>query len=150
MAWPRPSSGTRARASGDEIAKSLQGSWRTLQQLVAAEVDADMGKPKAITAAAHKLTRLIDATHTQEQEYTDRGEGLPQGALQPASCATSLRRPKPWACSLSPQTTPLENTMKFNRFLMLVESRCFASNSGPPRRAPRNRAAGPRWVPSCV
>ena len=33
-----------------------------------------MDKPKAVSAAAHKLTRLIYAMLTHGQEYTDRGQ----------------------------------------------------------------------------
>ena len=33
-----------------------------------------MDKPKAVTAAAHKLARLIYAMLTHGQEYTDRGQ----------------------------------------------------------------------------
>ncbi len=37
-------------------------------------MSARMDKPKAITAAAHKLARLIYAMLTNGQEYTDRGQ----------------------------------------------------------------------------
>ena len=33
-----------------------------------------MDKPKAVTAAAHKLARLIYAMLTKGQEYTDQGQ----------------------------------------------------------------------------
>ena len=33
-----------------------------------------MDKPKAMTAAAHKLARLIYAMLTKGEEYTDRGQ----------------------------------------------------------------------------
>ncbi|MCK6424862.1 MAG: hypothetical protein L6Q75_07185 [Burkholderiaceae bacterium] len=33
-----------------------------------------MDKPKAVTAAAHKLARLIYAVLTKGQEYTDQGQ----------------------------------------------------------------------------
>jgi transposase len=33
-----------------------------------------MDKPKAVTAAAHKLARLIDAMLTNGEKYTDRGQ----------------------------------------------------------------------------
>ena len=33
-----------------------------------------MDKPKAVTAAAHKLARLIYAMLTNGEEYTDRGQ----------------------------------------------------------------------------
>jgi transposase len=33
-----------------------------------------MDKPKAVTAAAHKLARLICTMLTQGQEYTDQGQ----------------------------------------------------------------------------
>ncbi|MFN9030557.1 MAG: IS110 family transposase, partial [Betaproteobacteria bacterium] len=35
---------------------------------------ARMDKPKAITAAAHKLARLIDTMLTKGEEYTDQGQ----------------------------------------------------------------------------
>jgi len=35
---------------------------------------ARMDKPKAVTAAAHRLARLIYAMLTHRQEYTDRGQ----------------------------------------------------------------------------
>ena len=33
-----------------------------------------MDKPKAVTAAAHKLARLIDTMLTKGEEYTDQGQ----------------------------------------------------------------------------
>jgi hypothetical protein len=33
-----------------------------------------MDKPKAVTAAAHKLARLIHTLLTQGEEYTDQGQ----------------------------------------------------------------------------
>jgi transposase len=33
-----------------------------------------MDKPKAVTAAAHKLARLIDAMLTHGRKYTDQGQ----------------------------------------------------------------------------
>jgi len=36
-----------------------------------------MDKPRAVTAAVHKLARLIFAMLTHGQEYTDRGAGTP-------------------------------------------------------------------------
>jgi len=33
-----------------------------------------MDKPKAVTAAAHKLARLIDTLLTKGEEYTDQGQ----------------------------------------------------------------------------
>jgi hypothetical protein len=35
---------------------------------------ARIDKPKAVTAAAHKLARLIDTLLTQGVEYTDQGQ----------------------------------------------------------------------------
>lgn len=35
---------------------------------------ARIGKPKAVTAAAHKLARLIYTMLTRGEEYTDRGQ----------------------------------------------------------------------------
>ena len=40
-----------------------------------------MDKPKAVTAAAHKLARLIYAMLTKGQEYTDQGQDYCQRVL---------------------------------------------------------------------
>ena len=50
-----------------------------------------MDKPKAVTAAAHKLARLIYAMLTKGQEYTDLGQHYYEPALPPARAAQSLR-----------------------------------------------------------
>jgi len=76
---------------------------------------ARMDKPKAVTAAAHKLARLIYAMLRDGQEYTDRGRITSRSATASVSCTTSRRRPKPWGCSSSPLTTALINTIKINR-----------------------------------
>tara|TARA_B100001105_G_scaffold217834_1_gene183944 strand:+ start:169 stop:513 length:345 start_codon:yes stop_codon:yes gene_type:complete len=77
------------------MARSLQGSWRTehlfagrqaLRLAAAASrtsrsalgayfrrVCARMDKPKAVTAAAHKLARLIYRMLTKGKEHTDQG-----------------------------------------------------------------------------
>jgi transposase len=34
-----------------------------------------LGKPKAVSAATHKLARLINALLTKGQKYTDQGQG---------------------------------------------------------------------------
>ncbi len=70
------------RASVEEIAKSLQGNWRAehlfaLKQALGAyyrRMCSRMDKPKAVTAAAHKLVRLIYTMLTKGQEYTDQGQ----------------------------------------------------------------------------
>jgi hypothetical protein len=76
---------------------------------------ARMDKPNAVTAAAHKLARLIYAMLRHGQDYTDRGRITSRSATASGSCTTSRRRPKPWGCSSSPLTTSLENTIKINQ-----------------------------------
>src|SRR5471032_1483619 len=48
----------RNRASVEEIARSLQGNWRS----------------EHLSAAAHKLARLIYVMLTKGEEYTDQGQ----------------------------------------------------------------------------
>lgn len=62
---------------------------------------ARMDKPKAVTAATHKLARLIYAMLTNGEEYTDRGRTTRRSTTASGSCPTSPRRPKPWACNSS-------------------------------------------------
>lgn len=42
---------------------------------------ARMDKPKAVTAAAHKLARLIYTMLTRGEEYTDQGQDYSRGTL---------------------------------------------------------------------
>ena len=42
---------------------------------------ARMDRPKALTAAAHKLTSLIYAMLTKGEEYPDRGQEVAVGGL---------------------------------------------------------------------
>ena len=49
-----------------------------------------MDKPKAVTAAAHKLARLIYTMLTKGEEYTDQGRAyraMPRTELAPAQTA---------------------------------------------------------------
>ena len=47
-----------------------------------------MDKPKAVTAAAHKLARLIYAMLTKDQEYTDQGQDCCEERYARACCTT--------------------------------------------------------------
>jgi len=52
-----------------------------------------MDKPKAVTAAAHKLARLIYAMLTKGEEYTDQARTTTRNAIASASCSTCLAAP---------------------------------------------------------
>ena len=55
-------------------AAALRTSQSALGRVLPPAVRARMDKPKAVTAAAHKLARLIYAMLTKGEEYTDRGQ----------------------------------------------------------------------------
>jgi len=57
-------------ASGGRALRSSQSALGAYYRRMCARMD----KPKAVTAAAHKLARLIYAMLTHGQEYTDRGQ----------------------------------------------------------------------------
>ena len=63
---------------------------------------ARMDKAKAVTAAAHKLARLIYLMLTKGQEYTDKGQlysSTTKNATASASYEASTRRPSSSACT---------------------------------------------------
>ena len=77
---------------------------------------ARMDKPKAVTAAAHKLAGLIYAMLSHGQEYTDQGQDyFEERYIANGSCTSLPKRPKPWACNSSLPATPLEIPMKINQ-----------------------------------
>jgi transposase len=70
----------RTKRSANRVAQALRlaaASLRTSQSALGAyyrRLCARMDKPKAVTAAAHKLARLIYRMLTKGEEYTDRGQ----------------------------------------------------------------------------
>jgi hypothetical protein len=63
--------------TGAQALKLAAAALRTSQSALGAyyrRLCARMDKPKAVTAAAHKLARLIYAMLTKGQEYSDRGQ----------------------------------------------------------------------------
>jgi transposase len=67
---------------------------------------ARMDKPKAITAAAHKLARLVYMMLTKGQEYTDAGQQYYEERYRQRVVANLARRAK----DLGLQLVPVENT----------------------------------------
>ena len=72
-------SGKTARVANraSQALKLAAAALRTSQSALGAyyrRLCARMDKPKAVTAAAHKLARLIYTMLTKGQEYTDQGQ----------------------------------------------------------------------------
>jgi len=65
-----------------------------------------MDKPKAVTAAAHKLARLIDAMLTKGQEYTDRGQAYYEERYRQRVVANLNRRPQQLGLQVVPIAAP--------------------------------------------
>jgi len=59
---------------------------------------ARMEKPKAVTAAAHKLARLISTMRTKGEEYTARDRTTSRRATASGCYATSPSGSRSWAC----------------------------------------------------
>jgi hypothetical protein len=58
---------------------------------------ARMDKPKAVTAAAHKLARLIYMMLTKGKEYTDKVRTTTRSAIVNGCYGNWLNAPKRWA-----------------------------------------------------
>jgi transposase len=67
----RAAQALRLAASGLRTSQSALGAYF---RRMCSRMCSRMDKPKAITAAAHKLARLIYAKLTKGQEYTDQGQ----------------------------------------------------------------------------
>ena len=65
-----------------------------------------MDKPKAVTAAAHKLARLIYAMLTQGQEYTDRGQDYFEERYRQRVLHNLARKAKAMGLQLIPSDNP--------------------------------------------
>ena len=70
-----------------------------------------MDKPKAVSAAAHKLARLIYAMLTHGQEYTDRGQDYFEERYRQRVLHNLANKAKAMGMQLIPSETRLENTM---------------------------------------
>ena len=58
---------------------------------------ARMCKPKAVTAAAHKLARLICSMLTEGEEYTDQGQAYYRNVIGSVCGTTSTGGRSSWA-----------------------------------------------------
>jgi len=65
---------------------------------------ARMDKAKAVTAAAHKLARLIYAMLTRGQEYTDQGQDYFEERYRQRVMASLSRRAQQLGMRLVPET----------------------------------------------
>lgn len=65
--------------------KNSQSAWGAYYRRMCAQME----KPKAITAAAHKLARLIYSMITKGKEYVDQGQAYYERAIPPA-CGDQL------------------------------------------------------------
>jgi hypothetical protein len=69
---------------------------------------AKLGAPKAITAAAHKLARIIFHLITKGQEFDDSKFAADQLRYQQNKRANYVPRPKPWGSYSFPLMRPSE------------------------------------------
>ncbi len=71
-------------------------------------LSARMDKPKAVTAAAHKLARLIYTMLTKGEEYTDQVRITTRSATASGCCTNWPSAPRKWVCGWSPLNRPLK------------------------------------------
>jgi transposase len=76
---------------------------------------ARMDKPKAVTAAAHKLARLIYAMLTHGEEYTDRGQDYFEERYRQRVLHNLAQKAKAMGMQLVPSDNPAENTLEINQ-----------------------------------
>ena len=55
-----------------------------------------MDKPKAVTATAHKLARLIYTMLTKGEEYTDQGQEYYEIRYRERLCTNCSNEPRNW------------------------------------------------------
>ena len=67
---------------------------------------ARMDRPKAVTAAAHKLARLIYAMLTNGEEYTDRGQDYFEERYRQRVLHNLTQRAKAMGMQLVPSESP--------------------------------------------
>lgn len=68
---------------------------------------ARMDRPKAVTAAAHKLARLIYAMLTKGEEYTDRGQDYFEERYRQRVLHNLTQRAKAMGMQLVPSEHPV-------------------------------------------
>ena len=117
----------RIRADEATIAKSLQGHWREehIFELTQAlelyrfyqgkiaecdrEIEAQLGAPKAITATAHKLARLIYSMLRYGQDYVDVGAEYYENQYQQRALRAAQRRAAQLGYRLAPMSDAPEH-----------------------------------------
>ncbi len=102
-------SGKTARVANraSQALKLAAAALRTSQSALGAyyrRLCARMDKPKAVTAAAHKLARLIYAMLTRGEEYTDRGQAYYEERYRQRVVAHLNRRAQQLGLQLVPIT----------------------------------------------
>ena len=102
------SSGTKACANRAAAALRLAAaSLRSSKSALGAyfrRLCSRMDKPKAITAAAHKLARLIYAMLTKGQEFVDKGQDFYEEQHRQKSLASLQKRAEKLGMQLVPAT----------------------------------------------
>ena len=102
----------RTLPSSNRAAQALRlaaAALRTSQSALGAyyrRMCARMDKPKAVTAAAHKLARLIYAMLTRGQQYTDQGQAYYEERYRQRVVANLTRRAQQLGLQLVPMPTP--------------------------------------------
>jgi transposase len=98
---------TRVANRASQALKLAAAALRTSQSALGAyyrRLCARMDKPKAVTAAAHKLARLIYAMLTRGEEYTDRGQAYYEERYRQRVVANLNRRAQQLGLQLVPVT----------------------------------------------
>jgi len=104
-------SGKTARVANraTQALKLAAAALRTSQSALGAyyrRLCARMDKPKAVTAAAHKLARLIYAMLTKGEEYTDRGQAYYEERYRQRVVANLSRRAQQLGLQVVPIAAP--------------------------------------------
>ena len=104
-------SGKTARVANraSQALKLAAAALRTSQSALGAyyrRLCARMDKPKAVTAAAHKLARLIYAMLTKGEEYTDRGQAYYEERYRQRVVANLNRRAQQLGLQVVPVAAP--------------------------------------------
>jgi phage-related tail protein len=104
-------SGKTARVANRaaQALKLAAAALRTSQSALGAyyrRLCARMDKPKAVTAAAHKLARLIYAMLTKGEEYTDRGQAYYEQRYRQRVVANLNRRAQQLGLQVVPIAAP--------------------------------------------
>ncbi|GAB1391627.1 hypothetical protein MASR1M6_38090 [Rubrivivax sp.] len=112
-------SGKTARVANraSQALKLAAAALRTSQPALGAyyrRLCARMDKPKAVTAAAHKLARLIYAMLTRGEEYTDRGQAYYEERYRQRVVANLARRAQQLGLQVVPIAAPAKSVRRIN------------------------------------